>query len=392
MRRATTLVTRHVDAVLAVGLAAFVLIESSTPGRFPAPVWANVALAMCAALPLMLRRRRPLAVLTVVLAVSLGYAFVWSLPQSAGGLLVVLLAAYSVPRHATSRAQPAGGLLLAVAAPLIEWRDPTTHSPGEAFPTFLLLAAAWVAGVAARRSSERNRQLAELAEQLRHQQEEMARLAVVGERLHIARELHDVLAHSVSVMVVQVGAARLAAGELAAPADEALRSAEQVGRQSLADLRRLLTVLRDDPDQLLLPQPGLSALPELVAASSTDVALHIDPAMPELAAGLDLVVYRIVQEGLTNIVKHAHGARATVGIRHVDGWLEITVDNDPPPSALHPVSRGIAGAGQGVVGMAERAALFGGSVSAGPRPDRGFRVYARVPVTGSAAHDAAAAS
>jgi len=232
------------------------------------PTWADIALALVAASSLAWRRRRPFLVLLVMLAAIVGYAAAWGLPQSAGILLLLMLAIYSLPRHRLGRSRLVGAGLLIVALPFVEWRDPTTHSIGEAAPTFVLVAVAWAAGVAARRSAERSRQLAALADQLAAEKEETARLAVVTERLHIARELHDVLAHSVSVMVVQVGAARLAAGALPADADTALRSAEQVGRQSLADMRRLLTVLRDDPEQLLLPQPGVAALPQLVASSA----------------------------------------------------------------------------------------------------------------------------
>ena len=375
----SALVGRHSDVLAAAALMIFTLAESRTAGRFTGATWADVGLAVLAAAPLAWRRRRPLAVLLVMLVATVTYAAVWALPQSAGLLLALMLAVYSVPRHRVGRARVVGAVVLVAALPFLEWRDPTTHSVGEAAPSFLLVLVAWIAGVVARRSFERSRQLAELTEQLRAEKEETARLAVVSERLHIARELHDVLAHSISVMVVQVGAARLAGGALSGPADAALRSAEQVGRQSLADMRRLLTVLRDDPDQLLLPQPGVAALPELLASSAPHVSLDIDPALPEVPAGVDLVIYRIVQEATTNLVKHVPGARASVHVAHVDGGISVIVDNDPP-AARRPSMPPAPGSGHGLAGMAERVAMYGGKFEAGLRDDQGFTVRAFLPL------------
>lgn len=371
--------SRYADFVVALGLAAFTLSESRVTGRFDGPTWANVMLAIAVPAALTVRRRFPVVVLGLMLALTVGYAAAWTLPQSAGGLLAVLLGAYSVARHAPSRRRLIGVGLLVVALPFVEWRDPTTHSVGEALPTVALVAVAWAIGVATLRSAKRSEQLLELAAQLRQEREESARLAVVNERLRIARELHDLLAHSVTVMVVQVGASRLALGDVPEPANSALRTAERVGRQSLAEMRRLLTVLRDDPDQQLLPQPGLAAVPDLVAAAADHTVIcTIDPSLPVLSPGLDLVVYRIVQEAITNLVKHAPRAAATVDVRHEDGCVVVVIDNEPPARSSTVVT--MAGGGHGLVGMAERAAMYGGTVSARSRPDGGFTVRATLPM------------
>jgi signal transduction histidine kinase len=261
----------------------------------------------------------------------------------------------------------------------MEWRDPTTTSPADALPTFALVAAAWGAGWAMRRSAQRSRELADLAEQLRAERAETARLAVLTERLHIARELHDILAHSLSVMVVQVGAARLALGQVPAPAEKALKSAEAVGRESLGELRRLLGILRDDSQEPHQPQPGLAQLPNLVAAAEADgqrIRLTVDDELPELPAALDLTAYRLLQESVTNIVRHAPGAPARIDVRCTEGELLIDVWNGPPPGAVDRRSA----PGHGLQGMRERVAVYGGHVSAAAAPDGSFTVHARLPL------------
>jgi signal transduction histidine kinase len=376
--------SRYGSIAVALGLPLFMLVEAQEARGAPGPVWADAGLAVLAGIALLARLRRPLAALATLLAGAASYAAVWGLPQSAGALLALLLTIYSVPRWGDRRTQAMGAPLLVPALVFLEWRDPTTGTLVEALPTFLLAGAAWAAGEGVRRSAERSRQLAETAEQLRLERAETARLAVAAERLHMARELHDILAHSVSVMVLQVGAARLALGDVPPGAVAALNAAEQVGRQSLDELRRLLTALRDGPEQPRLPQPGLASVPDLFRlVGDRAVEVSVEPDLPQLPPVFDLTAFRITQEAVTNLLKHAPGAPAHVDIRCEADDLVIHVENGPPegprPGALR-----APGAGHGLQGMAERAAMFGGTVTAGGQPDGSFTVHARLPLPAAA--------
>jgi signal transduction histidine kinase len=206
-----------------------------------------------------------------------------------------------------------------------------------------------------------------------------ARDAVAEERARIARELHDLVAHNVSVMVVQAGAERHALAPGHESTREALSSIERSGRQALAEARRLLGVLRqgDDHDGLE-PQPGVARIGELVEQvrrAGLPVELAVEGEPVELPAGLDLCAYRVVQEGLTNALKHAGPARARVRLRYAPARLAVEVSDDGPG-----VTNG-DGAGHGLLGMRERVSLYGGSLAAGPRPEGGFAVKAELPLT-----------
>ena len=210
---------------------------------------------------------------------------------------------------------------------------------------------------------------------------EGTRRAVGEEQARIARELHDVIAHSVSVIVVQAAAADDVFDERPDQARAALRSIESAGREALGELRRLLAPVRPSADGAPpAPQPGLDRLDELVAplrAAGLEVEVRREDAQrgAPLPAGVDLSAYRIVQEALTNTLRHAGAARAEVTVRALDGMLELEVVDDgrgaPGPSA---------GAGRGIAGMRERAAMLGGTLEAGPLPGGGFRVHARLPL------------
>jgi signal transduction histidine kinase len=207
-----------------------------------------------------------------------------------------------------------------------------------------------------------------------------AREAVAIERARIARELHDVVAHSMSVMVVQAGAARAVLGADPAQAEAALGRIEETGRTGLADMRRLLGILKADGDDTgLEPQPGLRALDgllERVRSAGLPVEAMVYGEPRTLPPGVDLTAYRLVQEALTNTLKHAGTASARVVIRYADRSIELEVADDgrgPPPESA-------PSGGHGLVGMRERVALFGGTLETGGRPGGGFRVTARIPV------------
>jgi signal transduction histidine kinase len=205
--------------------------------------------------------------------------------------------------------------------------------------------------------------------------ERQAEQAVAAERARIARELHDIVAHHLSVVVLQAAGAR-ASGK---PADRALQKIERSGREALTEMRRLLSVLREPREEVgLHPQPGvgeLAALAESVRAAGLSVDLVVDGDHGALPAAVDVSAYRIVQEALTNVLKHAGPAHAEVAVGCADGAVMIEVTDDGPGAA----AVGEAG-GQGLTGMRERVAIFGGELRAGPRPGGGYAVRARLPL------------
>ena len=220
--------------------------------------------------------------------------------------------------------------------------------------------------------------LAARAELLEREREMLAQTAVADERARIARELHALVAHNVSVMVVQAGAERHALGDERPQTREALASLEQAGRQAMAEARRLLGMLRrDGVAETLEPQPGidhLDVLVEQVERAGLPVALDIDGERVPLPAGLDLCAYRIVQDGLTNALKHAGPAHARVRVHFAPGALDVEVADD---------GRGMSnggGDGHGLIGMRERVALYGGSLQTGARDGGGFAIHARLPI------------
>ena len=207
-----------------------------------------------------------------------------------------------------------------------------------------------------------------------------ARAAAHEERSRIARELHDVIAHSVSVMVIQAGGARLVMGDAPERAEESLRSVERAGRDALAELRRLLGTLGDRDPYALTPQPGLHDIAPLLAharESGISADLSVDGRPVPVPPALDLCAYRIVQEALTNAIKHAAPTRASVNVRWGESVLELEISDD----GRHKRSAKRTAGGHGIAGMRERVALHSGSLDAGARPNGGFTVRARLPLT-----------
>ncbi|MBV9844869.1 MAG: sensor histidine kinase [Kutzneria sp.] len=251
------------------------------------------------------------------------------------------------------------------------------------FMVVMIFAFCWAMGefVGARRAY--NAEVMERLKLLATERDQQARIAVAEERTRIARELHDVVAHAVSVMVVQADGAGYALGTDPALARQALTTISDTGRQALAELRRLLGLMRgEEQGEIgLLPQPDTTALPKLaeqVRAAGLPVELIMTGDLRDLPAGVGLSVYRIVQEALTNSIKHAgNGASATVTVCRTDGQLDIEVCDDGfgTPRELSGVS-----GGNGLIGMRERAGVLGGSLDAGPRPGGGWRVRAVLPV------------
>ncbi len=253
--------------------------------------------------------------------------------------------------------------------------------------TWLLYAAilfgAWFLGDVTRQWREAATAHARRATELEQAREELARLAVTAERVRIARELHDVVAHSMSVIAMHAGSGRLAADRDPTAARRALEVVERSSRDALAEMRRLVTVLRDADEAApaWAPAPGLGDVHRLVAevaAAGISVEVHTEGDPAGVPDGVSLAAYRIVQEALTNVVRHASSARARLSVRIGDGEVVLDVADDGDAwvaaRAAAPTSPG-----HGTIGMRERAALYGGELTAGPRPEGGWRVAARLP-------------
>jgi signal transduction histidine kinase len=265
-------------------------------------------------------------------------------------------------------------------AAIVVYNDPG-HSAGEFVFTPVLFAIGWLTGFALRERAQEAEAAEERATQAERDREVAARVAVAEERGRIARELHDVVAHAVSVMVLQVGAVRHRMPETLAEDRDALRNAEEAGRAALAEMRRLLGAMRRDGDQLeLVPHPGLDDLDALmddVRAAGLDVSLQVRGEPFALPAGLDLSAYRIVQEGLTNALKHAQARHAEVNVEYGATDLRVEVRDDG-----HGRASVDSGLGHGLVGIGERVKIYGGDMSAGVSTTGGFVLRARLALDG----------
>jgi signal transduction histidine kinase len=362
-----------------------------------APDWTAVrylaVAAACGALPF--RRRLAAPVLGVVaVAVALLNALAGSgggLITAGGGLavLAVPLAVYSVATASASRGTAAGigaavaaieaGALAAVGGP--DW--------GAALMALALTAAGWLAGENTRSRRAHLAGVLERAAEREREHEQRARQAGAEERLRIARELHDVVAHAMSIIAVRSGVARLVIDVRPDEAREALGIIEGTSRQALAELRLLVGVLRGhetrDADADREPAPGLAGLPGLIGRineAGVSVGLRVEGEPRRLSPGVDLSAYRIVQEALTNVVRHAAPAAADLTVRYQPDEVVIEVTDDGCARGPQPPGRAQDGAGHGIAGMRERAAVYGGRLVAEPTPS-GFRVLARIP-TGQA--------
>jgi signal transduction histidine kinase len=357
-----------IDVALALALAAFVQLELwgsdvTTPKAVAVPCLVLMTI------PLAWRRLAPLAVAAVVTGAWAAESLLDDSPQQTQStLLGLVLAVYSVAAYAERR-RAVGGLALALGAALVV-------EPGDVVIMGPFFIGVWLAGRLFRDRQHLAAELQSRTEALEREQQESARLAIAQERARIARELHDAVAHSVSVMVVQAGAERLALRDEAESTREVLRSIEETGRQALAEMRRLLGMLREaDDESTLAPQPSLDHLEALVASvreAGLPVELRVEGQRLPLPPGLDISAYRILQEALTNSLRHAGAAQARVLVRYGGGRLELEVADD---------GRGVNGdkTGHGLLGMRERVALYGGELQAGNADAGGFIVRAQLP-------------
>ncbi|MCK2221628.1 histidine kinase [Actinomadura sp. ATCC 31491] len=337
-------------------------------------------LALSAALlaPL-LRLARPVPSFAVIALISFGQWLAGVDPLPAN--LAVLVALWAVAYRCAFRWALAAGLVaeLGMWMALVNWESP---SFGTFFSGSIFVVTIWLFGLYAGTRRRYLEGLEERAERAERERDQQARMAAAAERARIARELHDVVAHNVSVMVVQADGAGYALDSDPEQARQAVRAISKTGRAALAEMRRLLGVLRDGgpADTDYTPQPGLDQLDELVRGAGVPARLVVAGAPGELPEGQQLAVYRIVQEALTNALKHGGpDVRALVEIRYDGPELVVRVTDDGR-GATAPHAQG----GHGLIGMRERVGMYGGAVSAGPRPGGGFEVLARLPTARAA--------
>jgi signal transduction histidine kinase len=372
--------------------SALALVAASLPMAFFAsiPVPSGVPVGVVAlgyglvvlhTLPLVARRRFPGAVLAVCVASGLAFAALFMPPVFLGP--AVLVAVYSVAAYGRRWVSLAGLVVAELGLAAVQLTP--VRFERSTFLLFMgILAVAWVLGRFVGDRQVYAAQLEVRTAELERAREELARRAVVEERLRLARELHDVVAHAMSVIAVQSGVGAHVAASQPEEVGKALAAIEATSRGALEELRRLLGVLRQDsePQASLTPVPGLADLDRLLAEvgkAGLAVRLRVEGSPLQLPAGVELSAYRIVQEALTNVVKHAGSAHAQVTIGYRD--QEVTVEIlDDGRGAATPATDGRVGTGHGLIGMRERVAAFGGDLQVGPRPGGGFRVAARLPL------------
>jgi signal transduction histidine kinase len=340
--------------------------------------------ALAATLPLAWRRRAPVAATAVVMAGLIAQIAIEG--DSLGlSLLAAVVIVWSTARHFDRRTALAS-LGIAIGAFWIASAVPPTSGAqyviGDALWGSSVLGGSWALGRAFRSRRLRAHELEERADHLEREQEAQARAAVADERGRIARELHDIVAHNVSTMVVQAGAGKRVMESDPDGARKAFESIERSGRQALAEMRRLLGILRTDREGLALaPQPGLEHLEALIShveSAGLPVELTVVGEPQPLPSGIDVSAYRIIQEGLTNAIKHAGPAHAEVVVRYGDRELQLEILDDGQ-GAEESMANG-AQQGHGLVGMRERVNLYDGTLETGSREGRGYAVRARLPM------------
>ena len=381
-------------AVLAIAGMLELVVGRDLPGAPATSLWFSVPAIAVLVLPLVLHRRFPFAAPAAYWLMAAALTFVDGLLiPFIGSLVVVGLATAFLLGNLRDDRQAGIGLAVVLGCiVLVVTNIPGARSASDLIFIPLQFVVAWVAGYALRQRAEqaeaaemratlaeREREAAEMRATLAEREREAAaRIAVAEERARIARELHDIVAHAMSVMVLQIGAVRHKLPRDLEEDRDALGRVEQAGRTALTEMRRLLGAMRSQGDGVELgPQPGLDALDSLVedvSRAGLPVRLHVDGERLPLPRAIDLSAYRIVQEGLTNALKHAHASHAEVTVRYGPDELDLEVADDGKRPAT------TNGHGHGLVGIRERVNIYGGEMSAGAAPAGGFVLSARLPV------------
>ncbi len=377
-----------VDAVLALGFTAAALWTVAERVGHDDPYrnddFLGIALLLLQTLPIAVRSVAPLAALTISasaisLHIGIGYEPV---PVGTFAAMVIL---YSAASLTDIRRGILGALITGAAITIYYATDRGDPGLTQAVGTYATYAAAWGLGIYARSRREYTNLVEERASLLEREREVRAREAVADERARIARELHDIVGHALNLIVIQSGGAQRVLQSKPELARDSLVSIESTGRHALTDMERMLGILRETETGAgdLSPQPGLGDVHRLatqVSDAGLPVSVTVEGAPAVLPSSLDLSAYRIIQEALTNALKHAGPARASVTVRYAPDSLELEIADDG--RGPHDGEDGDRG-GRGLIGMKERVAVFGGELNVGPRAEGGFRVYVRLPLGGT---------
>ena len=370
------------DALLVVGIGvsiAAAVVDQGKKNGPQGPLWFDVLAAVVFVVPFFFRRRYPFAGPSAVAVVICAIAFVdvkfinddpvMFMSGMAAGFLFGMLGSWR---------EAGAGLAVLYGVIGIVGHQQGDHAGDFLWPA-MVFGICWAVGFGLSHKFREAEEARERATRLERERAEQARVAVAEERARIARELHDIVGHSVSVMTVQAAGVRRLLDPDQDREREALMVVEQTGREALAEMRRLVGVLRRPEEApALAPQPSLEHLGKLVEQAreaGLPVELRVEGSPVQLAAGLDLTAYRLVQEGLTNAIKHARAQSAEVLVRYHDGHVELTVTDDGSGDG------GGESGGHGLVGMRERISVYGGRLEAGPQPEGGYRLHARLPTT-----------
>jgi signal transduction histidine kinase len=366
-------------AALAIQAMIVVAVRPDAPDAPQTTPWFGLPAIAVMVLPLVARRRFPFGAPATYWLVAVVASFVdGRLVPFPGGLYVLGMATAFLLGNLRDALQARLGAVIVVGGAAIIIYNLPAHSAAEQVFVPLVFGISWLAGFALRERAEQAEAADLRATLAEREREAAARIAVAEERARIARELHDIVAHAMSVMVLQVGAVRHKLPKTLEEDRDALGRVEQAGRTALAEMRRLLGAMRNDGDGVELgPQPGLDALDSLVedvSRAGLPVRLHVDGEPFPLPRAIDLSAYRIVQEGLTNALKHAHASQADVTVCYRPDEIALEVADDG-------TGRGTTnGHGHGLVGIRERVNIYGGAMSAGAAPAGGFILSARLPV------------
>jgi signal transduction histidine kinase len=367
-----TFIRRHGDEVLAAALTALALLGIALTEAPQSHRVASAALAVALGAAAARRSRDPLPLLGLILAVAVVALAVpmFREPTNSGVFVFYLLAVYGAAAHTSGRRTlVAGGMVVGLYVMAFA-SDGTGITADTVIFYTLLLSTPWAAGRAVRQRRLNDREL--------EQEKKRAAAAIVEERARIARELHDVVAHSISVMVLQARGGRRVLDSDPADARDAFGVIEWTGQQALDEMRRLVGMLRSGDETLpLAPQPslrGLGTLVEQVQAAGLPVQVVVEGEPRELPPGIDLTAFRIAQEALTNALTHAGPARARVVLRYHTDDLELEISDDGPGTGDG------SGLGYGLVGMRERVSVYGGELQAGRQPGGGYTLRVRLPL------------